>query len=613
MTTHEVHLEVSTLYQQAIQLEDKGNQDLAQQRYQKILELAPQHMGALLNLANLLIKQDLLVDAIPLYEVIRQHHPENPKFLQTLGDLYFATGNFEKSITAYKGSLTFSEQRLNIFHKIISVYLKLNDILNAIAYLNWGHNEHPEDIQTLLLLGKCFHSLGRKAESTRYFEMAYLINTKNADAGQAYADTLVENNEPLRAIPIYQSILEMIPEKDKTLDKIGKCLNEVRQYQKAKSTLLEAIEVNPSNYSAHYHLGNTFASLGKHKDAATQFEKSIQLMPELPEAQYNLGLANLALGNYKKGYELYSWRWSINQYKKDLLPFPYPVWDGAYKAKLKLLIWDEQGIGDSIFFSQALQEIVKTEMNLTLLCENRLIPIIKRSFPSICVYPKPKKIDPSMFPPNQYDAQIPIGDLIYYTSNYLTEKRPEPYFIPNNEISHQIKKNYPHQTKIGISWHTKATLNGDLRSIPLSLWSPVFKAFPEICWVNLQYGHHDAEWSECVSKNSLNHVNDKSIDPLKDMEKFASQMDALDAIISIDNSTAHLAGALGKPSWLLLPTVHDWRWPKDGKSCPWYHQMKILRKEEQDSNAKNVSSDWNSVFTKLIEELSAFLNLENKG
>jgi ADP-heptose:LPS heptosyltransferase len=128
---------------------------------------------------------------------------------------------------------------------------------------------------------------------------------------------------------------------------------------------------------------------------------------------------------------------------------------------------------------------------------------------------------------------------------------------------------------VGLAWHTNNRKTGRSRSMDLSLFAPLF-ASPDIRWISLQYGDHEALEAQATAAGAPILI-DRSVDQFRDMDVFAAQIAALDLVITIDNSTAHLAGALGVPVWLLLPFAADWRWTQAGEASPWYPSMRLFR------------------------------------
>jgi ADP-heptose:LPS heptosyltransferase len=175
-------------------------------------------------------------------------------------------------------------------------------------------------------------------------------------------------------------------------------------------------------------------------------------------------------------------------------------------------------------------------------------------------------------------AQLPTGSLpgLFRTSESAFSATVSPYLKADPAERERFRSRYGDgQRLIGLAWHTSSQKTGPKRSIGLDLLAPLF-ALAGNRWISLQYGDFDALEHQASEAGALLRI-DRAVDQLADMDTFAAQVAAMDLVITIDNSTAHLAGALGVPVWLLLPFASDWRWLQQREDCPWYPSMRLFR------------------------------------
>jgi hypothetical protein len=238
-----------------------------------------------------------------------------------------------------------------------------------------------------------------------------------------------------------------------------------------------------------------------------------------------------------------------------------------------LLIWGEQGVGDEIMFAGLIPDVIRTGNRCILDCDARLKPLFSRSFPGIAVV---SGYQPDSEP--EISAHLPSGSLpgLFRATSAAFATTTSPYLIADPDERDRFRARYADGRRlVGLAWHTNNRKTGRHRSIDLSLLAPLL-ARPDIRWVSLQYGVHDAVADQAAAARTPILI-DRSVDQLSDIDVFAAQVAAMDLVVTIDNSTAHLAGGLGVPTWLLLPFAPDWRWLQAREDSPWYPAMRLFR------------------------------------
>jgi len=238
-------------------------------------------------------------------------------------------------------------------------------------------------------------------------------------------------------------------------------------------------------------------------------------------------------------------------------------------------VWGEQGIGDEIMFAGLIPDAVRSGNRITLDCDARLKPLFERSFPEV-------EVVSGCGPVESQEAEIavhlPAGSLpgMFRTTEAAFAATTSPYLKADPEQRERFRADYGDDSKlIGLAWHTRNQKSGRKRSIALENFA-LFFALPGIRWISLQYGDFDTLEEEAAAANAPLLI-DRSVDQFADIDRFAAQVAAMDQVITIDNSTAHLAGALGLPVWLLAPFAADWRWLESRSDSPWYPKLQIFR------------------------------------
>ena len=265
-----------------------------------------------------------------------------------------------------------------------------------------------------------------------------------------------------------------------------------------------------------------------------------------------------------------------------------------------VLVWGEQGIGDEIMLAGLLPHLAARAGRLVVEIEHRLLPLFARSFPDIDCYAR----DPGG-PPHprllgdDIDGQVPMGSLIQHLGRAPDDlKVAAPYLKPDAGKLAACRARYDALGagfRIGISWHSISRYFAQ-RNAPLALWGPILRQ-PGLQIVDLQYGDRRAERAAVAAELGVDIHHDENIDQLSSLDDFATQVAAMDLVISISNTTVHMAGALGVECWTILPLMADWRWFLDRDDTPWYPTMRLFRQRRRD--------DWGGVIATVAEALAA--------
>ncbi len=358
----------------------------------------------------------------------------------------------------------------------------------------------------------------------------------------------------------------------------------IARYQKA-------LQLNPGLADAYNNLGVSLMEKGQVIEAMACYRKALKVDAHFANAHFNLSLALLLEGRFKEGWDEYEWRWLTEEYVKQKKELPLPMWDGSPLHDKSILVFAEQGVGDEIMFASCLPEIVAEAKQCIVETDKRLIPLFMRSFPGAKFLERSQTIgySPEV---SSTDLKIAMGSLPKFLRPTLASfPKRKAFLIPDVSLVVVWRDRYKKLgdgLKLGISWRggsTRATRR--TRSTILKQWAGLF-SLQQVHFINLQYGECKDELKE--AKESLGVIihDWDDVDPLKNLDFFAAQIAALDLIISVDNATVHMAGALGIPVWTLLPFTCDWRWMQDFAGTPWYPTMRLFRQDTY--------GEWDGVF-----------------
>lgn len=327
-------------------------------------------------------------------------------------------------------------------------------------------------------------------------------------------------------------------------------------------------------------------------ESAVDFEKAHELTPDNPDCRWTLCLVYLQMNMFDKAWEYVETRWQSKKFDSPRLKSPKPQWtrDSDYKH---VFVWSEQGIGDQILYLSMLHNIQEQCEKVTVMADARLFPVLTRSFPKVEFVPQNARI-------KGIDAHIPLGSIgaqfihnLDDIENYAAKRYLRPDCDKVSKIREIAKK--PGQRLIGLSWHSGAPRIGNHKSVPLPELLPLFK-LPNTRFVSLQYGDCYEDIYELEKQHGIRIGIIPSIDNKDDMDGLAALICACDSVVTVSNATAHLAGALGAPTYV-LNSNKLWYWSNvRGNRSVWYPSVKLYARD-------NVIAPWDRQILDLVEEL----------
>ncbi len=438
-------------------------------------------------------------------------------------------------------------------------------------------------------LGHALMRRGEARDAAAAYVQALVLRPDFAEAYLHLGNVFLAAEDPAQAEAMYRRALALNPKIDAHLQ-LGHALRQQGKLAEA----LRAYDQAPQNADAHDSAARILRETGRLEAALLRFRRAQTVDPHHPRAGFGEALVQLLQGDFTNGWRNYERRWTSIDHGTPYRSYPQPQWRGESLPTGSLFLWPEQGVGDEIMFASLLPDVIKTGVSTILACDPRLQPLFQRSFSTIQVIPD----STTATPPQKTAAHLPTATLpaIFRVDSASFASTPSPYLIPEPILRTQLRASYQTSERpllVGIAWHTNNQRTGRDRSISLATLAPLFE-IPSIHWVSLQYGTHDTLEREAAEASAPIFV-DPCIDQFADIDAFAAQVAAMDLVITIDNTTAHLAGALGVPTWLALPFAPDWRWATRANRSLWYPSLRLLR--------QSLPRDWNSVIGQLHQAL----------
>jgi len=336
----------------------------------------------------------------------------------------------------------------------------------------------------------------------------------------------------------------------------------------AVDLIRQAMALNPDLPQIGFNLGVALRNAGRFAEAIETFHTVIANQPDLAEAHFILGALLLAVGRFTDGWREYDWRWKCKGFESGSKPFSQLQWDGRDIANQTILIHGEQGLGDTIQFVRYANLLIDKHASVIVDCDPSLHRLLRNNI-------KARILDRDK-PLPSLDFQCPMLSLPQLFETTLQNiPAPVPYLKPESADArrwHEMLK-ADHNLKVGLVWAGRPTHPNDRnRSAPIELLAPL-RQVPGIRFYSLQKTDPARPTANPSSVFPMIDLTNE----LKDFADTAAFIANLDLIISVDTSVAHLAGAMGKPVWTLLPFVADWRWMVERTDTPWYPTMRLFR------------------------------------
>jgi tetratricopeptide (TPR) repeat protein len=607
------------ILQQALILHQNAQLVEAYSLYHKLLKDFPTNFELLCNLGTIDIQQGNFEEGIRFLRESLKISPNQPFVLSNLGFALTQLNRLEEAFIYASQAITLKPDYANGHHNYAVVLIGLNRFEEALVSSDQAIAIEPELAVAHNNRGAVLLQLMRFDEAIDSFERAITLNPGYANAYYNYAVALKDLGRFDEAFDCLDMAIALKPNYVDAYFHRGQMLDDYKKYEDALVDYNQIILLTPNCFEAHKCRGYTLMHLMRMDEAIESCDKAISLAPNFAAAYNIRGIVNhnmlqltealdnydkaialqsdfaaallnksiikLLIGEYEEGWLLYEWRWQTD-FKKYSRNFIQPLWLGEQIRGKIILIHEEQGLGDFIQFCRYIPMLEALGAKVILETPIELISLISKLKGNFTIIPKGQIL------PN-FDFYSPLLSLpLAFKTSFETIPANLPYLYADGEKLKLWQKRLGNkmQPRIGLVWSGSNNHTYDYnRNIPLKLLAPLQRLPFEFHCLQKEIRPDDAKILTHF-KRVKTHQNE-----IIDFSDTAALINEMDIVISVDTSTAHLAGAMGKPVWILLPFSPDFRWMLDKTDSPWYPSASLLRQP--------AIGDWSSVISDLVKKL----------
>ena len=418
------------------------------------------------------------------------------------------------------------------------------------------------------------------------------VATSCLKAAHYYSDKLWKHNQ---ALSFTEFALRTNPHDIDSYHYAAQVFCRMHNYEEALK-LLDAALAEEETPHLMFTRGAVLGGLGRFEESIEQYREALEIDPKNPNIHFNMACALLATEQYEEGWKEYDWRFKVIGVKQFLRVLPdLPLWDEKPLKGRKLLLFTEQGAGDVIQFIRYVDYLKGG--TVAVACQRHVEPIL-RGYPGIDRFVVFNSDDGSTIPAEDFDCML---SLLSLARVFKDIPKKSSYLTPHRENWTAPCKFDKKELKVGIAWAGNEMHENDHnRSCHLKEFL-MLQDIPGIRWYSLQKGNMKRTWETLgpthLMENTDNIKLEDHTDTFKDLNDTANFIDNLDLVITVDTGVAHLAAAMGKPTWMLLGFYPDHRWLLDRTDTPWYPSMKIFRNPAGEEN-------WPKIFQSVKKELA---------
>ena len=570
---------------EAVAHQEAGRFDAASAGFSTVLDLEPEQPQALFFAGVLALRTGRTATALGLLERSVQARPTHAESHVALGNALWAVGRKAAARTAWQDALRHERRHLGALLNLARAQEEAGESEAAVACCRLAIEAKPGNAQAHAALASALRADAQLLASLRAAETASQLDPGLAQAHYQRGTTLKLLGRLEDAVNAIGEALRLAPADASSHLNLANLLFDLNDPAGAEHHCRAALVAEPRMAEGHAMLGYLLTRANRLPEAIEACAEAVRLAPNLAEGHWNKGIALLTSGDLPAGFAEYEWRKRHPRYCHEFRSLPTPEWDGGNLAGKRLLILAEQGLGDAIMFARYPALLRARGAHVTLACDRRLVPLLQHAPGAHAVIPNRSDLPEHDIWVDQMSLPLRCGTTL------ATIPSPGPYLAPDPAKAAAWSTRLPARSepirRVGIAWAGNPLHSNDAnRSCTHDFFAPL-SLLASIRLISLQVGDSAPDAAQLG-------LHDWSPN-LTDYAETAGLIANLDLVITVDTSVAHLAAAMGVPTWILLPFCPDWRWLQQRSDSPWYSSVRLFRQRKP--------GDWTSVSDAVVDAL----------
>ena len=576
--------------------------------YRRTIALQPKHGRAHYNLGVILKSTKKLTDAADSFRRALALIPDLAEAHVNLGAVLHDQGHLEDAIHHARTAIKLNSKDSNAVDGLCLSLCELGrrhkkdgNIALAVENLLVAVDLRPDNPVVRNNLGNALIDAGRAADAENHLRQAVVLAPQNPETHYNLGNALKAQEKYEDAVSAYERAIKLRPDFLKARINLSVALQKLEKYDEALRNYEETALIHPSSAEAVNGKGLILQALGREDEALENFQRAQELKPNFAGGHRNAGLGLLTRGDFEAGWEAYEWRWRCEGFEEGWRNFPYPQWHGE-GGDGAILVWSEQGIGDEVLYAGMIPDLLARGHSVLMETDARLVALFERSFPGVKAVAKQNPPDAATQRPDirWHSPLASLGRWLRPDAESFPQR--ESYLVPDEARRARYRAHLEAKGAgpiVGISWVSRNPKIGQHKTLELRQWAPILQT-PGVRFVDLQYGDTAAERASVEAELGVHIEHIPDLDLREDIDGVAALAAACDLVISVSNTTVHLAAAVGRPTWVIVPASvgNLWYWMRDSDHTPWYKTVSIFRQTKLGAR--------DAVLTEIERSLRAF-------
>lgn len=543
--------------QEAVVLQQQGRLREAEKIYARVLKVAPDQFDALNLLGTVKLLRGQAGEAYRLISAALKVNPRVPDVWVNRGLVLHALKRDEEALESFEKALALK----------------------------------PDDAGALNHRGNVLLGLGRPADALAAFDRLLALFPRHGEARLNRGIALAGLERHEEALVDFDAALATAPGSPMAHYNRGIALFSLGRYADAVASYDRTLAAAPDHVKALNNRGLALQALNRHPEALASYGRAVEIQKDYADAHFNQALALLTIGDFRRGFQEYEWRWRRTGMPAERRGHGRPLWLGEYPLQRKtILLQAEQGLGDTIQFARYVPLLARAGAKVVMEAQQELVPVLAQVDGAARVVARGQPLP-------AFDVYCPLGSLpLALKTDAASIPADTPYMKADDAriAKWQARIDGSGRPKVAVAWSGNVRHSNDRnRSIALSQLAALWPA-DRVRFVSIQRELRNDDAQLLAAEERVTQVGAD----LDDFADTAAVLALVDLVITVDTSVAHLAGAMGRPVWILLPFSPDWRWTLEGESSRWYPTARLFRQPSL--------GDWASVIERIRSELDRF-------